>query len=79
MSWYIGAKNGYRFCGSETSWHSDYVRKDCVRSLVLSLSKHREVDEVWKLTDCDWNKWDNTYEQLQKMGKLMWKNGVLYV
>ena len=80
MSWYIGTKDGHQFCGSDTNWYSNYVRKDCIRKLVLNLSKLREVDEVWKLADHQWDhQWNGSYEQLKQIGKLMWKDGVLYV
>lgn len=66
-------------CGSDSAVASRYVRRDCVRDLVNSITKFKKygkykVTEVYQITDqqfwdLDWYKVD----VLRKHGKLVWK------
>ena len=62
--------------GSDGVSASSYVRPDCIRKFVASMSKRKRGDltvkEIWQLTPAQFWQWDNTEDWLRKNGRKMY-------
>lgn len=76
--WYFPVKEGKLYTGSDEASKKYYVRHDCVLKQLQGLVEARKCDEVYQVTDLDfWNVIG--YDSLQRVGKLVYKDGVFYV